>query len=87
MVYGAGGAVNGAITASYANVYAVGQLTEMALRDNERDAKRFLDENGASVLRGIHAVAALIRSKNGHNSPAKGLVPDWHGEVAGSSEK
>ena len=79
-VYGLGGVVNGVMNASYANVYAVAQATETALRDEERDGKK--------EFRRIHVVAAFVRSKNAEGSPApelaKRMSPNWRGPVSGT---
>lgn len=76
-VYGLGYLVNGLITASYANVYGVAQATELALRDNERLTPRYRE-----VFKGVHVVAAFIRSKNTHDEPSSDLaerMPKWTG--------
>lgn len=79
VVYGLGGVINGMMNASYANIYAVSQTTEIALRDEERA--------GASEFFRVHVVAAFIRSKNTADSPATGLakqMPDWKGPKSGT---
>lgn len=74
LVYGFGGCVNGAVTHSYSNVYAVGDMLEKAMRDHERDPKsKYRDANGVSLFRNLHAVASFTRSRNATNSPAPGL--------------
>lgn len=88
LVYGFGGFVNGAVTHSYSNVYAVGDTLEKAMRDHERDGKKYLDQNGKSLFRNLHAVASFTRSRNAFNSPAPGLNarmprPQWSGPPAG----
>ncbi len=80
-VYGLGGAVNGLVTASYANVYAVAAATEVAMRDEERYSPR-----NAKNFERVHVVAAFIRSRNNAGAPAPGLterMPNWHGPVSG----
>lgn len=78
-VYGLGGTINGLVTASYANVYAVGAATEQAIRDMENDGERSLHR--------IHVVAAFVRSHNSTQDPASGLaarMPKWNGIPAGT---
>ncbi len=78
-VYGLGGGVNGAVTASYANVYALGKAVEDTLRDEERDGKK--------LFRRLHVVAAFIRSRNNQDDPAPKLAQqmNWHGPVSSGS--
>lgn len=89
LTYGFGGFVNGVVTASYSNVFALTQALELAMRDAERDGKKYLDANGKSLFRNLHAVASFTRSRNGTNSPAPGLMrsmqqrPQWSGPPAG----
>lgn len=88
LVYGFGGAVNGAVTHSYSGVYAVGDTLERAMRDYERDGKKYRDTDGKSLFRNLHVVASFTRSRNGINSPAPGLnarMPrqQWGGQPAG----
>lgn len=89
LVYGFGGAVNGAVTHSYSGVYAVGDMLEKAMRDYERDGKKYRDADGKSLFRNLHAVASFTRSRNSMNSPAPGLMrsmqqrPQWSGPPAG----
>lgn len=77
-VYALAGAVNGLVTASYANVYAIAHSTEVALRDEER-------YSGRKDLRRIHVVGAFIRSRNSLDSPAPGLQKQmrWSGSRVG----
>lgn len=81
-VYGLGYMVNGAITASYANVYAVAYATELALRDNEK----YGDDKTKKILKGVHVVAAFIRSGNSHEKPAGALSErmNWSGSTVGT---
>ncbi len=77
LVYGFGGLVNGLTTYSYSYVYDVAEMVETAMRDREK-------YDGATEFQRIHVVAAFVRSRNNIDSPAPGLVPDFHGEPSGS---
>ncbi len=81
-VYGLGYMVNGLITASYANVYGVAQATELAIRDYEK-----YDPKYSELLKGVHVVAAFIRSGNTQNGPSSDMADhmNWHGPVSRSS--
>jgi hypothetical protein len=90
LVYGFGGFVNGVITASYANVHALSTALEKAMRDHEREGKKYLDQNGKSLFHNLHVEASFTRSRNAMNSPAPGLMrgmmrqqPRWSGPAAG----
>jgi hypothetical protein len=86
LVYGFGGAVNGAVTHSYNGVYATGDTLEKAMRDLEREGKKYRDANGRSLFHNLHVVASFTRSRNGINSPAPGLgerMPRWSGPRVG----
>lgn len=89
LVYGFGGAVNGAVTHSYSGVYAVGDTLEKAMRDHEREGKKYRDADGRSLFRNLHVVASFTRSRNAINSPAPGLnarmprYQQWGGQPAG----
>lgn len=81
LVYGFGGAVNGAVTQSYNSVYATGDTLEKAMRDMERDRKKYLAEDGKSLFHNLHVVASFTRSRNSINSPAPGMfrsAPQWN---------
>ena len=86
LVYGFGGAVNGAITHSYSNVYAIGDMLEKAMRDWERKrGKKYRAKDSSSLFKNLHAVGSFTRSRNSKDSPAPGLakkMPDWHGPVS-----
>lgn len=74
VTYMLGGAVNGLVTASYANVSAKAKLLEDAIRDKEAD--------GMKIFHNLHVAAAYIRSRNNTNSPAPELakhMPDFSG--------
>jgi hypothetical protein len=73
LVYGFGGAVNGAVTHSYSAVYVMGDSLEKAMRDMERDGKKYRDADGVSLFKNLHATASFTRSRNWSNSPAPGL--------------
>ncbi|HHT9130557.1 MAG TPA: hypothetical protein ACFYEC_06810 [Candidatus Brocadiaceae bacterium] len=60
-----GGMINGLQTASYANVWLVGDITEITLRDRERDGEDFHH---------LHVSAAFIRTSNTVDQPARGLI-------------
>lgn len=88
LVYGFGGAVNGAVTHSYSAVYVMGDALEKAMRDLERDGKKYRDNNGKSLFHNMHATASFTRSRNWNNSPAPGLnarMPrmNWNNAPAG----
>ena len=79
-VYGLGYMINGLITASYANVFAVAQATELAIRDHER-----YDPAYKELFKGVHVVAAFIRSGNTHEGPSSDMASrmNWHGPKVG----
>lgn len=85
---GLGGGVNGALNSSYDRDSSTGDCGEKTLRDWEAnvapDAIKAAYPNMAKTLEGIHASPSYVRSQNGMNAPAKGLVADWKGPVAGS---
>ena len=60
-----GGMVSGWQTASYANVWLVADVTEVTLRDRERDGEDFHH---------LHVSAAFTRTSNTVAEPARGLV-------------
>lgn len=88
LVYGFGGSVNGVVSASYANVYALAGALEHAMRDHEKDRKKYMDASGKSLFHNMHATASFTRSRNAMSSPAPGLnarMPrmQWNNPPAG----
>ncbi|MDP2655275.1 MAG: hypothetical protein Q8P17_01805 [bacterium] len=82
-VYGLGGVINGVMSASYANIHAVSQATELAIRDAEK-------YDGMNIFKRIHVVGAFIRSKNTAGEPASGLkkqMPEFTGPKVGTPVK
>lgn len=81
ITYMMGGAVNGLVTASYANVSAVAKLLEDTIRDREND--------GQSIFHNVHVAAAYIRSRNNTDSPAPELarhMPDFSGPATNPNQ-
>lgn len=94
LTYGFGGCVNGAVTYSYAQVYALGASVEQALRDHEKDSRSpYRDPvTGRHFFHNVHVVASFVRSLNGFmasNPPPRTTLsgmqqrPQWGGPPAG----
>lgn len=86
IVNAAAGSITGLANHSFARVNALGNMTELALRDRERNCSKYPKYmvGGECVLRGLHATAAFVRSRNNHNAPAPEVVNQWRGAPAGS---
>lgn len=95
LTYGFGGCVNGAVTYSYAQVYALGASLEMALRDHEKDPRSpYRDQSGGHLFRNVHATASFVRSLNGFKVAGGGQrygaarrQPRWSGPPAGGYQQ
>jgi hypothetical protein len=78
-VYGLGGLVNGLITASYAEAFAVAK----AVQDTIDDIIKYDGEKG-DIFKRVHVAAAFIRSLNTSTRPAAMPADEFHGGANGT---